>query len=221
MPEPTADERLRALPTAPAHRSRWEVLESFAHVRDYLGPVVYGVLPDETLVFIPRDLAVRLATVCSVLQTAATWGELRARLPAEVYQEILWITGATDPERVSFKAFYRRARRRRPRLSRAAARRAYAALDPRQRRPLPEDRFEATTIGSYTDGDWPAWPNQEMLGWVPRPIKERYGEVLDSVFNGPFLQFSVADEAALVEAFTQHGYLCVRDDELVGKASGW
>jgi hypothetical protein len=194
----------------------------------YVGPVVYGVVPggetgDGCLVFIPRDRAVYLAAMHGVLQTATTWGEVRERLSPEAYQDLLEASGAT--ERPDFETFYRRERRRARRegrrLTRRAAWRAYVALEPDERQPLPEDPFWASSIGCYMDGDWPGWPKHEMVFWVPRAIQDRYGEYSESVHNGEFLEFSPEDEPALVEAFARHGCPCTRDDELVLKASGY
>jgi len=196
----------------------------------YVGPVVYGAVPggvitggDPCLVFIPRDRAAYLAAMHGVLQTAATWGEARERLSPEGYQDLLQASGAT--ERPDFEAFYRGERRRARgegrRLTRRAAWRAYTALGPDERQPLPDEPLAARSIGSYVDGDWPGWPKGEMCYWVPRVIRDCYGECLQSVFNGEFIEFRPDDERALVEAFARHGCPCTRDDELVGKASGY
>lgn len=195
----------------------------------YVGPVVYGAVPggdcigDECLVFLPRDRACYLAAMHDVLQTATTWGECRSRLTPAAYQDLLEAAGAT--ERPDFDAFYRRQRRRAHRqgrrLTRRAAWRAYMALDPDERQPLPRDPFVASRIGAYMDGDWPGWPKHEMVFWVPTAIQKRFGRFLMSVFNGEYLEFAPEDEAQVVEALIQLGYPCVRDDALVRKASGY
>ncbi len=195
----------------------------------YVGPVVYGAVPggthidDECLVFIPRDRAAYLAAMNDVLQTATTWGECQKRLAPDAYQDLLEASGAT--ERPDFTTFYqnerRRAQREGRRLSRREAWRAYTALDPDERQPLPDDPFDASRIGSYMDGDWPGWPKHEMVYWVPRKIQERFGCLDHTLFNGEFLEFSLEDEQALVEAFARHGYVCIRDDQLVLGASGY
>lgn len=230
-------EAFRALGWRPAEEADWElcsepdgdpVAEDTAPESRYVGPVVYGVVPggetgEGCLVFIPRDRAAYLAAMHGVLQTATTWGEVRQRLSPEAYRDLLEASGAT--ERPDFEAFYRRERRRARqegrRLTSRAAWRTYTALDPHERQPFPDDAFCASSIGCYMDGDWPGWPKREMVFWVPRAIQDRYATYLQSLQNGEFLEFSVEDEPALVEAFARHSCPCTRDDELVQKASGY
>lgn len=43
-----------------------------------------------------------------------------------------------------------------------------------------------TAFRAIADGDWPAWPAQEMLDWMPEKVKEEYERVDSSVLNGIF-----------------------------------
>lgn len=81
--------------------------------------------------------------------------------------------------------------------------------------------FEASDIRGYDDGDWPAWPEQEMLEWVPNDIQARYGREVESVINGPYLELLSARTAEIVAAFEAHGYQCREDLRLIQRACGW
>jgi hypothetical protein len=78
--------------------------------------------------------------------------------------------------------------------------------------------FEADNIPGFTDRDWPEWPAQDALTWVPRDMQERFGRKDASVANGDYLELAVEHEAAIVTAFGEHGYTCTRDQELVLRA---
>jgi hypothetical protein len=49
-----------------------------------------------------------------------------------------------------------------------------------ERRPADEEPFDADMIPGYADGDWPEWPAQQMLQWMP-PEAWAYGSVEDSL----------------------------------------
>lgn len=127
--------------------------------------VVYGAL-NGNLVFIPKERADYLAAIHAALWSSSTWREVHDRMPAGAYEELLEISGAT--ELPGFEAYYEDERRSRPDLTRDEARTEYLALSTDERRPEPDDPFEAGDIGAICDGDWPGWTEQEMLAWVPK-----------------------------------------------------
>jgi len=83
------------------------------------------------------------------------------------------------------------------------------------------DPFDPDQIGAIGDGDWPPWPKQEMLAWVPDDIRERFGQIELTIFNGEALVFTEDQEASLVAAFEAKGFIVTRDDVTVAMASGW
>lgn len=87
---------------------------------------------------------------------------------------------------------------------------------------LPDDAdvFDAGEFGPYADGDWPPWPAQRMLDWVPDRVRA-LGSSEPSVINGDFLELDPALEHKLVEVFADEGFTCRRDDALVRRASGY
>lgn len=93
-----------------------------------------------------------------------------------------------------------------PEGTREKAFREYQRLPFRDRLPDERNPFDSADIPGFCDGDWPDWPQQEMLNWVPKVIQKTYGQRLDSTFNWPFLTFRTEDENAIVETFTELGY---------------
>ena len=94
----------------------------------------------------------------------------------------------------------------------------YQALAFSERLPNDNDAFDRADIPGFCDGDWPDWPQQEMLNWVPTVIQKTYGQGIDSTLNGPFLTFRIEDEKEIVKAFTELGYRCQNDDRFVRQA---
>lgn len=93
-------------------------------------------------------------------------------------------------------------------------------LDDREPCPSDSDGFSKDALPGYVDGDWPEWPQQEMLEWMPAAVKA-FGRVEDSAFNGPFL---VIDEAKLWEVLAglqRHGYTCAPAQAVVEYACGY
>src|SRR5262245_114249 len=83
------------------------------------------------------------------------------------------------------------------------------------------DPFDPEDIWGYCDGDWPGWPAQEMLEWMPLPVREAFGTYEASVINGSYLSLDPRQETAIVTALRVEGYYCTRDDTLVRLASGY
>lgn len=87
--------------------------------------------------------------------------------------------------------------------------------------PRDDEPFPGTDIPSINDGDYPEWPAQQMLQWIPRHILDSdYSEVQTSALNGDFLVLDPAREAEVVAAFQSAGFLTTRDEELVLRAAG-
>jgi hypothetical protein len=85
--------------------------------------------------------------------------------------------------------------------------------------PDPDDGFDPCQIG-VCDGDWPEWPEQKMMAWLPVEVWQEYGSVHDSRLNGQFLALDPSNVSELVEALARRGYVCRRDDVLVRAACG-
>lgn len=87
--------------------------------------------------------------------------------------------------------------------------------------PSDDAPFTGYDIPGVADGDYPEWPAQEMLMWVPQDILDRsFCQVKDSVFNGRFLILDPSRETEIVDAFQAVGFECVKDQALVSFAAG-
>jgi hypothetical protein len=177
--------------------------------------IIYGVT-NGCVVVLPSQRALELAAIHEALRST-TWKEFESRVSAEVYEEYREKSGVD--ELPNFEEFYSEELKSRPGLSQEEAFWQFVALRSDERTALPDDPFPGYDIGPICDGDWPGWPEQEMLSWVPADIQERYGNVRCSVLNGDFLQFS-ADAGVVADALRRHGYQCRRDDALVARACG-
>ena len=89
--------------------------------------------------------------------------------------------------------------------------------------PLPADDhpFDTNELPGYGDGDWPQWPAQRMLEWMPEVIRTRFGDVGTSMVSGDMLSIDPASESGIIAALKDAGYTCIRDDHLVSTASGY
>lgn len=87
--------------------------------------------------------------------------------------------------------------------------------------PKDTDTYDLDDVPGYQDGDWPEWPDQLMLSWLPKQVISDFGTVEDSTLNGEYLRLDPSNEGAIVAALSAGGWTCVRDDKLVPDASGY
>ncbi len=179
--------------------------------------ILYGLV-NEALVFIPVTTAERQVGIYTALAGARTWGEFQRALPEGVYEELIQslIEGGHG-----FDTFYTSWLDSHPWGTRQEAGCAYDALPYAERLPNTDDPFDSADIPGFCDGDWPAWPQQDMLKWVPTEIQARYGQRASSNFNGDCLLLSADQEVELVQAFRAAGYQCQRADRFVRRACGY
>ncbi len=169
--------------------------------------LVYGDLAGN-LVFMPLSKAHALYGIQLALASCKTWGELKLALPVDLYRGLA-VRYCADAE-----------------------------LDDEDDGEVPPDTWdndeadpllawepEPTTSLDYfegliADGDFPDWPEHDALRWMPKEVQEQFGTVDASTLNGDYLELAPKDEAAIVAALKKHGYVCMRDDELVRHARG-
>ena len=94
-----------------------------------------------------------------------------------------------------------------------------ALFDEDESAPRGDDAFHRDDLPGYSDGDWPEWPAQCMLDWLPADAR-CLGAVDESVINGSYLRIPLGAENELVAALNGLGFPCRRDDGLVARASG-
>ena len=80
--------------------------------------------------------------------------------------------------------------------------------------------FDLEQIDSYYDGDWPGWPQQEMLDWMPTRVRT-LGTVEQSMLNGPGLSIPQQRLHQVIEGLAMAGFNVRRDDNFVSAASGY
>jgi hypothetical protein len=185
---------------------------------DNASNIVYGAVHHRGAVFLLKQRAHELAMIHELLTSCSTWADFKARAPVDLYEEYREKSGVD--ELTSFDEFYAEELKSRPSLSREEAREEYAALSQDERQALPTDPFPGHAIGPICDGDWPGFPEQEMLKWMPQDIQQGSGVIRSSVLNGDFLTF-LADIEDVADALRNHGFTCTRDDALVARACGY
>jgi hypothetical protein len=180
--------------------------------------ILYGVILDggnEELILMPMKAALELAEVQRAIWQSQTWGEFRRRVSVERYNEVL-----ESREALSFAEFIQNEREHRPDLSDRDVLAEYQALPIDEREPSDDDPFAADAIPGVSDGFWPEWPAQQMLAWFPKEIAATYGEVIQSLSNGYFLDLPSRFEDEIVQSLQRCGFDCSRDDETMMAASG-
>ncbi|SRR5579875_65316 len=181
--------------------------------------LVYGSSRSTTgLVFVPRRVASELATIWRALDSSKTWGEFRTSIGHRIYRRVLE-RGQFDGA-YSFASFQAELKENNRNFTEEEAAQAYRELPVGDRLPLDDDPFEMYSIDGVADGDWPDWPEQLMLSWMPGEILDQYGKQESSVLNGPFAVLDEDHEDEIVAALRRRGYRCVRDDELIARCSG-
>src|SRR5919107_6311312 len=110
--------------------------------------IVYGEVTD-SLVFIPKEEAIELGQVYKALRTANTWGEFKERSPTDKYKEAVEFAWEVLEEE--------------------------GAVSENNKEPDAEAEFDPDHHLGYENMDWPSWPAQNMLDWVPEEIQTRFG----------------------------------------------
>ncbi len=87
--------------------------------------------------------------------------------------------------------------------------------------PQPEDAFDPDAIPGYDDGDWPIWPLQYMLEWIPKDIQQRFSTVERSATSGPCLTLMSEKTDEVVKALEKRGFGYIEDESLVIRACGY
>jgi hypothetical protein len=81
--------------------------------------------------------------------------------------------------------------------------------------------FSTDDIPGHADGDWPLWPAQAMLDWLPSSV-QALGSIAFSNFNGEFLVLDDAEPEEVIARMAAEGIECREDTEgLVASACGY
>jgi hypothetical protein len=130
--------------------------------------------------------------------------ERRAQYLAKVKAAIFGAKTWAELERLAPRKAYREIRR---------GNRESGQLEPHEMRG--DARFDWETMTDVYDGDYPGWPAQEMLDWMPADIQRDFGRVTSSAISGFCLLLELEDEEAILQQLKHAGFRCRRDDVLV------
>ena len=87
----------------------------------------------------------------------------------------------------------------------------------------PEDiePFPGTDLPGINEGDYPVWPAQLMLNFMPKEITDStFAKVKDSVHNGRYLELDPKFEDLIVSILVSKGFEVTKNDDLIRRASG-
>lgn len=84
--------------------------------------------------------------------------------------------------------------------------------------PADQEGFDPSSLGAYQDGDWPEWPAQLQIEWMPADVRA-LGELEDTVFNGPVLKFAPERQEEIVHALWRHGFSVSSAQQLLDDAT--
>jgi hypothetical protein len=80
--------------------------------------------------------------------------------------------------------------------------------------PDPSLDFESTEFGPYRDGDWPPMPGALMFDDLPTEVAESFGEIMETIFNGTYLNIPASEKDDLFAVLEELGFVLVHEPEL-------
>jgi len=80
-------------------------------------------------------------------------------------------------------------------------------------------QFDMLSIWGLGDGDWPPFPQQQMIQWLPEAVLTM-GEIVQTVHNGPILYIEAHCIDAVISALEAAGFEVRRSDEIVQEMTG-
>ena len=177
------------------------------------------------LVFMKPEQVEERTCLFRAVGTARTWGDFRLAVAWERYEEIIeGMRYRAESDRdgwTAFDEFLQTSDQLRPTAAeQQAARAAYERIDVQGRGPLDTDPFNAYMIPGYEESEWPEWPAQGMLRWIPQAVQQCLGVGGCSRISGDYLALPTEHEAEIVAAMTAAGYDCRRDDPSIEAAHG-
>ena len=156
--------------------------------------LVYAFLGEsDDGVFVPAGEAKAALALRLALRNAQTWGELRAAVNEDLFDEIIerCVNGFDVDE------------------------------DDEVILPADDEEFYASLIHGYDDGDWPDWPAAQMDLWMPSDLAEEYLVEVGTLLNGSYFAVEKSRVDELVAELEELGHPCRRDDSLVAFISGY
>ena len=78
--------------------------------------------------------------------------------------------------------------------------------------------FDYYTMTPVPEGDYPGFPQQEVMEWMPKDILREYGRMMQTSLNGDYPAFDPQVCQTIVERLKQHGFRCRRNQRLINAA---
>jgi hypothetical protein len=207
--------------------------------------VVYGSDTDDGLIFIKKETAIIYADLWKAYREELTFGEFRKRFPDSFKLFIDSLCPYLDIENEKLSSLDIRSDGYFSDLfdtlfdaafsdedmaeiffdanldSKDAAREYYEhELSIHERLPLEDEIFGSRSLLDFhflidLTG------NPGSMRWIPIEILHTFGEIQDSLFDGPISILHSESEEKIVSIFSDYGYTCIRDDKLVNRACGY
>jgi hypothetical protein len=178
-------------------------------------PIVYGIVEDENLLFIPKSAAIRLSrynlAVNTALDEKISWGEFEEKYP-DIYQDLF-----AELFEENFNDWYSSLEDKMP-IQLARKKYASEVLKDTALTPLPDMKFELR--GPWIDSTQFVL---ELSGYsyitdiIPSDILDKYA-VFDSWVE--IYRLKAEYQKEILTELSKIGILCTRDDDLVNKAIG-
>lgn len=160
--------------------------------------LVYGE-SNGGLTFLEKEYALDIGGFREALLKARTWGELKARVSDERYEETVavWVEG--QPDRLRDEG-------------------DLEDDEPEVASPGPDYAFDAEELPGYTEVDWPEFAPGMINTWVDEQIINEFGGYVQPLMNDDYPVIDFDNEEKVVSLLEARGYICTRDDDLVWKA---
>ncbi|HVX69862.1 MAG TPA: hypothetical protein VHA79_09250 [Mycobacteriales bacterium] len=84
----------------------------------------------------------------------------------------------------------------------------------------PDEPMNILRCYGVEDGDWPPMVTSRALRLLPAAIREEFGTVQTTIYNGDYLEVPLAAERGVVEALTKAGFEVFRNDNLINVLDG-
>ena len=81
----------------------------------------------------------------------------------------------------------------------------------------PFDYYEMTPV---PDGDYPGFPKQEVMNWMPAEVLRTCCRMAVTAVNGDYPSFDPIQTREVVASLRRHGYRCRRNQRLIEAAHG-
>ena len=80
--------------------------------------------------------------------------------------------------------------------------------------------FDYYVMTPVPDGDYPGFPRQEVMGWMPTEVLQAFSRMEETTMNGTYPSLDAMETRELVASLRRCGYRCRRSQRLIEAAHG-